>query len=265
QILVTDTAGVLSLGGIMGGADSEISDGTTNVLLEAANWNFISIRRTQQAHKLFTEAGTRFSRNVHPSRAILGVKRGIELMRQTGGGTIAEGIIDDYPNKPEPVEVTLPIADVQRLLGVEISIQQAADVLSRLRFEVTIDGEVIHAVAPDYRTDIGTGDVGVADLIEEIARIIGYDRIPDTIMADEMPPQWSNTQLQGEETIRDLLVTLGLRENISYRLTTPETEAQLVPNGAKSSLPNAEYIKIINPIAADKTHLRHTLIGNMLE
>ncbi|MAU08754.1 MAG: phenylalanine--tRNA ligase subunit beta [Anaerolineaceae bacterium] len=265
QILVTDTAGVLSLGGIMGGADSEISDETTNVLLEAANWNFISIRRTQQAHKLFTEAGTRFSRNVHPSRAILGVKRGIELMRQTGGGEIAEGVIDDYPNKPDPVEVTLPIDDVQRLLGMEISIQQAADVLSRLRFEVTIDGEDIHAVAPDYRTDIGTGDVGIADLIEEIARIIGYDHIPDTIMADEMPPQMGNTKLTGEETIKDLLVGLGLRENISYRLTTPEAEAQLVPTGAASSLPDAGYVEIINPIAADKTHLRHTLIGNMLE
>ncbi|QPC82146.1 phenylalanine--tRNA ligase subunit beta [Phototrophicus methaneseepsis] len=264
QILVTDTAGVLSLGGIMGGAETEISAETTNVLLEAANWDFISIRRTQQAHKLFTEAGTRFSRNVHPSRSILGVTRGIELMRQTGGGTIAEGVIDEYPQKAAPVEVTLPIADVQRLLGVEISVHQAADVLSRLQFEVTIDGDQIQAIAPDYRTDIGTGDVGVADLVEEIARIIGYDHIPDTIMADEMPPQLRNIKLNGEDLIRDLLVALGLRENISYRLTTPEAEAVLVPAGSKSSLPQADYVRIINPIAADKTHLRHTLLTNML-
>lgn len=264
QIMVADTQGTLGFGGIIGGAETEISENTKNVLLEAAAWNFINIRKTQQAQKVFTEAGTRFSRNVHPSRAILGNKRGIEMMRQLGGGKIAEGIIDKYPNKPEPVTVELPISEVHRLLGIEVSIQQAADVLSRLQFDVTIAGDVIHATTPDYRTDISTGIVGKADLVEEIARIIGYDKIPTTIMADEMPAQKRNRTLEIEEEIRDLLVALGLTENVSYRFTTPEAEAKLTPKGAESSLPSADYVTLANPIASDKTVLRHTLLTNLL-
>lgn len=264
QIMVADTQGTLGFGGIMGGAETEISENTKNVLLEAAAWNFINIRKTQQAQKVFTEAGTRFARNVHPSRAILGNKRGIEMMRQLGGGAIAEGIIDKYPNQPEAVTVDLPISEVKRLLGIDVSIQQAADVLSRLQFDVTIDGDVLHATTPDYRTDISTGIVGQADLVEEIARIIGYDQIPTTIMADEMPEQKRNRRLEMEEEIRNLLVSLGLTENISYRFTTPETEAKLTPEGAESSLPNADYVTLANPIASDKTVLRHTLLTNLL-
>jgi phenylalanyl-tRNA synthetase beta chain len=101
--------------------------------------------------------------------------------------------------------------------------------------------------------------------VEEIARVIGYDRIPNTIMADEMPEQRRNRTLEIEEKIRDLLVTLGLTENICYRFTTPEAEAQLVPQGAESSLPQAGYVVLANPIASDKTVLRHTLLRNLLE
>lgn len=264
QIMVMDSEGALGFGGIIGGAETEISDNTKSVLLEAAAWNFINIRKTQQAQKVFTEAGTRFSRNIHPSRAMLGNKRGIELMRQLGGGTVADGIIDNYPLQPEAITVELPISEVHRLLGMDISIQQATDVLTRLQFDVTIDGDKIHATVPDYRTDISTGVVGMADLIEEIACIVGYDQIPTTIMADEMPEQKRNRTLEVEEDLRDLLVSLGLTENICYRFTTPEAEAQLVPEGAESSLPEADYITMANPIASDKTVLRHTLLRNML-
>jgi len=265
NILVCDTEGVLSMGGIIGGAETEISDETTNVLLEAASWNFINIRRTSQAQKVFTEAGTRFSRNVHPSRAILGVSRGIELMRQTGGGQIAQGIIDEYPLPPEPVQVELPISEVHRLLGIDIDIQTAAEILLSLQFEVTIEGESLHVIAPDYRTDIHTDVEGRADLVEEIVRIYGYDKVPITIMADEMPEQRTNLQFELEETLRDLLVALGLRENISYRFTTPEAEAMLISDGETSSLPEAGYVTMANPISSDKTVLRHSILTSLLE
>ncbi len=112
--------------------------------------------------------------------------------------------------------------------------------------------------------DIGEGIVGQADLIEEIARIYGYGNVPTTIIADAMPPQRGNPALELEERARDLLVALGLRENISYRLTTPEREALLVPPGAVSSLPLADYVTLANPIAADKIAMRHTLLANLL-
>ncbi len=266
NILVCDTAGVIGMGGIMGGADTEIADDSTNVLLEAANWNFINVRRSMKSQKIHTEAGTRFSRGVHPSQAILGVQRGIELMRQTGGGQIAEGVIDEYPNQPEPVTVELPLSEVHRLLGIEMSIQTVAEILSRLHFDVTLDGEGVRVVVPDHRMDISDDAViGQADLIEEIARVYGYDKIPNTIMADEMPPQWANATFEAEEELRDLLVGLGLQETISYRFTTPEAEAMLTPQGLVSSLPKASYVEMANPSSADKTVLRHTLLISLLE
>lgn len=265
NIILLDDAGILSMGGIIGGAETEISDETRNVLLEAANWNFINIRRTMQSQKVITDAGVRFSRGVHPSQAILGVQRGIELMRQTGGGQIAKGVIDDYPLKPETVTVDLPIAEMRRILGVDFPIETAAQILTRLEFDVTITGDTLHVVTPDHRMDISDEPVtGQADLIEEIARIHGYDALPDTIIEDEMPPQRANPALEDEEHTRDILVSLGLRENISYRLTTADREALLTPNGA-AGYHSSPYVEVINPTTPDKTMMRHTLLAVMLE
>jgi phenylalanyl-tRNA synthetase beta chain len=265
QILVADGAGALGLGGVMGGAETEITETTTNVLLEAAAWNFINIRKTQQAQKLFTEAGTRFSRNIHPSRAALGSSRGIELMRQLGGGQVAAGMVDAYPLPPAQVKVALPVGEVRRLLGIDLSAQQVADLLGRAAFDVVIDGETLHVTVPDYRTDISEGVVGQADLVEEVARLIGYDRIPSTMIEDIMPPQHTNQVFEFQETVRDLCVALGLTENISYRFTSVEAEARLVPPGAASSLPAEGYVTMANPIAPEKSVLRHTLLISLLE
>jgi len=265
NMLVADTAGALSLGGVMGGADSEIGDDTTNVLLEAAAWNFINIRRTMGSQKIHTEAAARFSRGVHPSQALLGVKRGIELMREVGGGQVAQGTVDAYPQPAPTIEVDLPASQIKRLLGIEIAPPLAADLLARLQMVVTLHEDTLHVIVPDHRLDIGTGIVGQADLIEEIARIYGYNNIPSTIIADALPPQAPDANVTNEEQIRDLLVGLGLRENISYRFTTPAHEAQLVPPGMPSSLPDAGYVTLANPISPDKTVLRHTLLVNLLD
>jgi phenylalanyl-tRNA synthetase beta chain len=265
NILVCDTQGVLSLGGLIGGAETEIGDTTTNVLLEAANWNFINIRKTMQSQKVFTDAGTRFSRGVHPSQAILGLQRGIELMRQTGGGAIAKGVIDKYPLPPEPVKIDLPVAFVRRLTGMNFAVEDAADILNRLQFDVTINSDMLHVIVPDHRMDISTGDTGLADLVEEIVRIYGYDAIPNTIMADEMPPQWANIQLEREERVRDLLVALGLRETISYRFTAPEREALLLAGVGSTPWTEQPYVEIANPNAPEKRVLRRTLLISLLE
>lgn len=267
NILVCDTAGVLSLGGVIGGAETEISASTRNVLLEAASWNFINIRRTMQSQKVFTDAGARFSRGVHPSQAVLGLKRGIELMRQTGGGQVAQGILDVYPQPPEPIQLTLTTREIERLMGMKFTARQAAAILRRGGFTVTVvNARTLAVTVPDFRMDISADPViGQADLIEEIARIHGYEAIPDTIIADAMPPQRPNIDLDREELARDVLVGLGLREQISYRMTTPAREALLVPPGATSSLPGAGYVELANPISPEKTHLRHTVLISLLE
>lgn len=265
NILVCDAAGVIGLGGIMGGADTEIDDNTRNVLLEAAAWSFINIRRSMTTLGMRTEAGVRFSRGVHPSWARRGSSRGIELMRQTGGGQVAQGVIDAYPLRPEAVVVQLPLSEIRRVSGVDFTLEQAASLLLRGGFTAQIGADGLSVGVPDTRMDIGTGIVGQADLIEEICRIYGYGNIANTIIADAMPPQRSNPALTLEEQTRDLLVALGLQEIIGYRFTTPEREAALVPPNAESSLPPNGYIELANPISPDKTVMRTTLLTNIIE
>jgi phenylalanyl-tRNA synthetase beta chain len=269
DIVIADNRDIaISLSAVMGGFDTEIGDDTRNVLLEAANWDFISVRRTMHAQKLFSEAGTRFSRGVHPAQAALGVQRGIELMRQVGGGEVAKGMIDAYPLPAPVIQHTLTTAEIERIMGMPFTRDEAAALLRRGGFTVDAQGDALRVTVPDTRLDIDRDKViGEADLIEEIARISGYERIPTTIIADEMPKQHPNPSLEREEQARDLLVALGLRENISYRMTTPEREAQLVPAGMMPGFETSaeSYVRLANPISAEKTALRHTLLVNLLE
>lgn len=263
--LVADTLGSLSLAGVMGGLESEVQPDSQNILLEAANWNFINVRRTMQALKISSEAGTRFSRGVHPSQAEFGLLRATEMMRVYGTGVVAQGIIDEYPLPPETRVVDLPVSEVVRLTGMDFTAAEVTVILESLQFTVeALADDVLRVTVPDHRLDVGPDIIGQADLLEEITRIYGYDRIPDTVMDDLLPPQRSNPSLQYEEWTRDLLVKAGLSEMVNYRFTTPEQEALLNAPGVESSLPDVGYVEMANPISVDKTVLRHTLLASLL-
>lgn len=277
-VTVCDTAGALSIAGVMGGAESEVSENTRNILLEGAAWNFINVRRTAMAQHLMSEAAFRFSRGVHPAMAERGVLRGLELMRLWTGGAIAQGLVDDYPLPPLDPTVEVTPVDVRRWLGIDLTAQEIGLMLSRLEFMVEIQGERVRATTPDHRLDIGTGITGVADIIEEVARVYGYDRIPETRMADELPPQRGNPTLERSERIRDLLVGLGLQEVVTYRMTTPEREARLLHARSSdldstridldlgSQLSAAQpYVRVVNPIAAERSVMRRSLLSSVLE
>ncbi len=187
-ILVCDTKGPLSLAGIMGGLESEVTGTTRNVLLEGASWNFINVRRTSSRLHLNSEAGYRFGRGVHPALASWAVDLGLERMVAWSGGTIAQGLVDNYPQPPVDPLVTISVQDVERKLGVTISAQQIAEILTRLEFVCKVSGDFVEAQTPPHRLDIGKGVIGKADLMEEIARIYSYNNIPETNLADELPP-----------------------------------------------------------------------------
>lgn len=261
-VLVCDTAGPLSIGGVMGGLESEVTEQTTNVLLEGAAWNFINIRRTLNSQRMSSEAAYRFSRGVHPEMAPRGVSRGLELMRQWAGGTVDEGLIDEYPLPPEPSVVTITPTDVQRWLGIELSATEIADILKRLEFEVTKKGDTLTVTAPDHRVDIGEGVIGQADLMEEIARIYGYERIPETLMEDALPPQRINRALEVEERVRDILVSLGYQEAITYRLTSAEDEARRLPPDVEPD--PSPYLALLNTISPERALLRKSLLASVL-
>jgi len=262
-ILVCDTAGPLSLAGIMGGLESEVTETTRNVLLEGASWNFINVRRTATALHLNSEAGYRFARGVHPALASWAVDLGLERMLAWSGGTIAQGLVDNYPLPPADPLVTISVQDVERKLGVRLTSQQIAGILTRLEFECKIDGDHVLAQTPPHRLDIGTGVIGKADLMEEIARIYSYNNIPETNLADELPPQRNNLELANEEKIKDILAGLGLQEVITYRLTSIERETRAYLQG--QSLDPENYVRLLNPIAPERSVMRQSLLASVLE
>jgi phenylalanyl-tRNA synthetase beta chain len=262
-VLVCDTAGALSIAGVMGGAESEVHAGTRNVLLEGAAWNFINIRRTIAALHMQSEAAYRFSRGVHPAMAERGVRRCLELMQQSSDGMVAQGLVDEYPLPPQDQTVEISSQDVLRWLGIQLNLEQIAEILNRLEFKTEIYGEMVRATTPDHRLDIGEGMTGKADILEEIARIYGYERIPETRMADELPPQKGNAFLENQEQIREMLADLGLQEVVTYRMTSAEKEARLFLAG---SGPSPEgYVKLANPIVAERNVLRQSLLASIME
>jgi len=262
-VLVCDTVGALSIAGVMGGVESEVSEKTRTILLEGAAWNFINIRKTVAAQHLQSEAAYRFSRGVHPALAEEGVRYALELMRLLSGGAVYQGLVDNYPLQPHDPRVEITPADVRRWLGIDVPVEEIARILRGLQFGVEVTGNTIRAQTPPHRLDIGTGITGVADLVEEVARIYGYDHIPDTRITDELPPQRSNPELEKEEKVRDVLVNLGLQEVYNYRLTSPEREARCLPPGTAPD--DTPYVRLANPISGDRVVLRHSGLASLLE
>lgn len=274
-VLVCDAHGVLSIAGVMGGAQSEVAETTVNVLLEGAAWEFISIRRTAKTHNLPSEASYRFSRGVHPALAERGVLRALELMRLWAGGTVARGLVDSYPGRSAQPTVEITTSFVQRQLGVSLSAEQIVTILRSLEFVCdtrpdagsVADGlapdVTVRVTAPDHRLDIGTGVIGQADVLEEIARIYGYERIPETMLAEVLPAPHINRALVLEERVRDLLVSLGLQEIVTYSLTSPEREARMTVEPQPDA--QLDYVRLANPIVVDRVVMRQALLPGLLD
>jgi len=257
NVLVCDEKGSLSLAGVMGGMESEVTATTKNILLEGAAWNFINIRRTAQQHNLPSEASFRFSRGVHPAVAEHGVTLGLKYMAAWANGKVAPGLVDVYPLQPKDSVVEVSAKDVKRLLGIELTLEEVSALLTRLEFKCEVKGEKLQVTAPNHRMDIDEGVVGLADVLEEVARSYGYENIPTTTMADALPPQIGNPIHEWEEHLRDLLVAIGLQEVVTYRMTSPEREARLSAA--------ADYVRVANPIAPERSVLRRSLLTSVLE
>lgn len=278
NVLVCDERGALSIAGVMGGAESEVTEETQTVLLEGAAWNFMNIRRTALEQNLPSEASFRFSRGVHPALAETGVRRGLQYMALWSGGSVAPGLVDEYPLKARKVSVSLKPGDARRLLGIDLPAREIVRLLERLEFTCEVhqpkplrikstkstrrpasaeSEPVITVTVPPNRMDIGAGLVGVADVLEEVARLYGYERIPTTNMADPLPPQLGNPDFEWDERLRDLLVSIGFDEVVSHRLTSPERESRLGIGGP--------HVVITNPSAPDKSVLRLSLLASVLD
>jgi phenylalanyl-tRNA synthetase beta chain len=256
MLIIADTAGPIALAGVMGGAETEVSDATSNVLLESASFDFLSVRRTMKALNLPSEASVRFSKGVPPDTVPAAAGRAAELMRRYGGATVCKGIVDVYPSPAKPQVVDLSMSEVRRILGEDLPIDECAGILKTLEFKVEkADAETLRVEAPPHRIDI---QEGAADLIEELARLHGYDRLPATLITDALPAQANNESLLFEERVRDLLSGLGMQEVVTYSLTTSEKEQAL-------GLPEGEYVRLVNPISSERSVMRRSVLAGVLE
>ncbi len=270
-LIVADPQEPLGIAGVMGGEDSEVREQTTRVLLEAAIWEPAQIRRTAQALKLPSEASRRFERGVDYNLPLPAQRRALELMRTLAGGTVAQGIIDAYPRPWQPVVLELPPYEIERIIGIQLNAYELADLLTSVGFVcqvqqatvgigdfVALGGEAIVRVeVPSYRQDVTL----LADLCEEVARLYGYDRIPSTRLADEIPPPESYPDLDLEQKVRDLLVGSGLNEVITYSLTSMEAVALVNPAAAVAE----HYLHLSNPNTPERAYLRRSLLPTLLE
>jgi phenylalanyl-tRNA synthetase beta chain len=255
MLVIADKAGAIALAGVMGGAETEVSATTKRVLLESANFDFVSVRRTMMTLQLPSEASYRFARGIHPDVVLPALERAAEMMRGASGATICVGVVDNYPKPVADRVVELTMAEVKRILGVEIPPAECARILRALDFHVHESWDKLDVVLPHTRVDIQEGP---ADLIEEIARLHGYDQLPSTLLAEPLPEPLFSEGITFEERLRDVLVDLGLQEAVCYSLTSPEAEARVGPV-------SAEYITLLNPISSDRNVLRQMLLPSLLD
>jgi phenylalanyl-tRNA synthetase beta chain len=253
MLVIADVKGPIALAGVMGGKETEVSANTRNVLLESASFDPVSIRRTARALDLNSEASSRFVKGVHPDRVPIALARAAALMAELCGGVVAAGSVDVYPAPLAPREITLPMSEVRRILGVDVPLAECVRLLETLEFQVTPGTDALTAIVPGHRLDIQDGP---ADLIEDIARLRGYDDLPSTLLAEPLPLQRGNDALAFEERLKDLLVALGFQEAICYALTTPEREAILT---------SGPYVTLANAISSERTAMRRELLPGLLE
>ncbi len=258
NLLIADPAQAIGIGGVMGGANSEITPSTTNMLLESATFHDLNNRRTATELNLRTEASQRFEKGLRPELAPIALRRATQLILETAGGEAAAGIIDVFPAGDEPVaSVALTVQRLRQVLGMDLDIGRAESVLNSLGFRTRRTGpDSLDAEPPYWRSDIAIEE----DLIEEVIRIIGYDEVPTTMLSSPIPYHRGDAMTTLKDNLRDALAAAGMQETISYPLIAPDELAKL-GNGAADY---QQLLRVANPMSAEQDVLRPTLAASIL-
>jgi len=284
MLMIADAEGPVAVAGVMGGLESEVTEATTNILLESANFNPISIRRTARALRIPSEAQRRFEKGLAPEQTVPAVRRATKLILELAGGTAARGVADAYPCPPQRLPIMLPVAEVKRLLGLAYSAEEISRVCAALDFQWQIENRQSQIcnlqspisnllILPHYqRTDVTIA----ADLVEEVARLEGYDQLPATLLAGRPPQPDLHPPRRWEELCRDVLAAAGCTEIMSYPLTSREALARLAVEVSADEGPVAEVARrlldvstpplaLANPLSPDYSVLRTSTVPALLD
>lgn len=257
NLVIADANDPIGLGGVIGGANSEISHGTVNVLLESATFNGANNRQTAQSMELRTEATLRFEKGLRPQLAPTALRRATGLIQEVAGGTVAPGIVDVLSAEgADPPVVPLSTKKIKRTLGMTVEIERMQEIMDALGFtwETAGDGELMVTV-PYWRNDVSIEE----DLVEEVVRIIGYDSVPTTMLSSPIPFQQPVPVMGLREQVKDLLAAAGFQEVINYPLVTLEQLEQVEQLDG-----TVQPMRVANPMSSDRQYLRTTLRASLL-
>ncbi len=260
-LVIADGERSLGVAGILGGEDSEIREDTTSVALECASFEPRGIGRTATKLGLHGSSGSaaarRFSWELSPDLVPIALARACRLLREHAGAKV-EGVIDRYPNPRPRVNVRMRFSDVPRVMGIEIDPAETLDILRRLQFMAAADGDTLVATPPTVRTDIAIAE----DIVEEVGRIAGYDRLPTRIPDGPLPLAERHPLEEFRERARDGLAGFGLQEIVSYSLIDPAWLKQLSADGPGIA---PEPLRVVNPTTVSQSAARPTLRASLLD
>ena len=260
-LVIADAERALGVAGILGGEDSEIRDDTTTVALECASFEPRGIGRTATKLGLHGSSGSaaarRFSWELSPELVSIALARACRLLREHAGAKV-EGVVDRYPNPRPRVNVRMRFSDVPRVMGIEIEPAETLDILRRLQFTAAADGDTLVATPPIVRTDIAIAE----DIVEEVGRIAGYDRLPTRVPDGPLPLAERHPLEEFRERARDGLVGFGVQEIVSYSLIDPAWLKQLTADGSCIA---PEPLRVVNPTTVAQSAARPTLRASLLD
>ena len=249
----------LDLAGIMGGENSEIKDTTTSILIEGASFAKENIRATSKKLGLRTEASSRFEKGIDINLAEVAVNRACQLIEELGCGRVLNGMLDHYPQKEEVQKVTVNPVRINKLLGVNVPMDQFINILESLEFKCNlVSSEVLELEVPTFRLDI-TED---ADILEEIARIYGYDNIPAADLEGNATAGVKTDKQKFIDNVKANSIACGLNEILTYSFVSPRGVDKI---NLASDDEKRNFVKIINPLGEETSVMRTTLIPNMLD
>jgi len=254
DLVIADAERALVLAGVMGGEEAEVTESTTRILLESAHFDPAGIRRSSRRHGLHTESSHRFERGCDPEAVRFALDRAAQLLAQLAGGRVARGVIDHYPGRREPRVVRVRFDRTRELLGAEIPDERCRGILTGLGFEEVEAGEGSAAFrVPSFRVDVSRE----VDLVEEIARIHGYDAIPETPSRPQLSAPAEDRTARVLEIAAEVFSACGLDEAVHLAFGDPEGDAKILRE-------EGEYLLLRNPLAEHQRAMRISLLPGLL-
>ncbi len=254
NIVITNGTAPIALAGVMGGLDSEITDGTVTVALEAALFNPVLIRKTAGKFNLRSESSSRFEKGINVATIRTAGEHAAELIHELAGGTIVAGTASVDTVEVKDTEVVITLQKINRSLGTAISSGEVTAIFNQLGFASTFDGEIFTVAVPPRRWDISI----YADILEEVARIYGYDNLPETLPITPALPTALTPKQHTMRITRRFMEGAGLTQNISYVLTTAEKAREY-------AVEDKEGIRLAWPMSEDRSTLRMNLLSTLLD